>query len=123
MSQNRIHDIWKNIQYTSQHRKAFRKVEKELLHKNTFRSLFHDLDKLCLYPFLTKKQVSNIHRKHSRHHELSAKTKADYIQMVIDWECARYTKPDKPLTARETLYKFYPHLESKILPILEELQL
>lgn len=40
--------------------------------------------------------------------------------MVIDWECARYTKPDKPLNARATLHKYYPHLESKIAPILEE---
>ena len=43
--------------------------------------------------------------------------------MVIDWECARYTKPDKLLNARETLYKFYPELESKIIPILEEFNL
>ena len=41
--------------------------------------------------------------------------------MVVDWECARYTKPDKPLNAYETLYAFYPELESYILPILKEL--
>lgn len=41
--------------------------------------------------------------------------------MVIDWECARYTKPDKPLNAYDTLYHLYPQLESKILPILKEL--
>lgn len=43
--------------------------------------------------------------------------------MVIDCECARFTKPDKPLNARQTLYKFYPELETKILPILEEFNL
>nr|DAU03052.1 MAG TPA: hypothetical protein [Caudoviricetes sp.] len=43
--------------------------------------------------------------------------------MVIDWECARYTKPDKPLNARKTLYKFYPELENKVLPVIEELGL
>lgn len=43
--------------------------------------------------------------------------------MVIDWECARYTKPDKPLNAYDTLYKYYPELEDKILPILKELKI
>lgn len=40
------------IKYTSDHRKAFRKIEKQLLGYNTFRSLFHDLDKMFLYMFL-----------------------------------------------------------------------
>ena len=43
--------------------------------------------------------------------------------MVIDWECARFTKPDKPLNARETLYKYYPELIDKITPILERFNL
>lgn len=43
--------------------------------------------------------------------------------MMIDWECARYTKPDKPLSARDTLYKFYPELEEKMLPILNKYNL
>ena len=43
--------------------------------------------------------------------------------MVIDWECARFTKPDKPLNARQTLYTFYPELENQILPILNDLGL
>lgn len=110
------------ILYTIAHRKAFRKVEKELLHKNTFRSFFHDLDKLFLLPFIDKEKVSAFHRKHSRHHS-KAHTKSDYIQMVIDWECARFTKPDKPLNARETLKKFYPQMEDVISPILKELGL
>lgn len=111
------------IAYTKAHRKAFRKVEKQLLGHNTFRSLFHDLDKLFLYRIFDRSTAHNIHRKHSRHHELKAHTHSDYVQMVIDWECARFTKPDKPLNARETLDKFYPHLKDKVLPIIEELGL
>lgn len=110
------------IHYTIDHRKAFRKVEKQLLGKNTIRSFFHDLDKLILYRFLDYKTVHNLHRKYSKHHD-KAKSYNDYVQMVIDWECARYTKPDKPLNARQTLYTFYPQLEDKILPILKELNL
>lgn len=110
------------ILYVKRHRKAFRVIEKQLLGHSTFRSLFHDLDKIILLHFLNKEKVSALHRKHSHHHE-KAKTKNDYIQMVIDWECARYTKPDKPLNARDTLYKFYPHLVEKIEPILIEMGL
>lgn len=111
------------IKYTLKHRKAFRKVEKALLGHNTFRSLFHDLDKIILYVCFNYKTVHNFHRRYSKHHKLKAKTHNDFIQMVIDWECARYTKPDKPLNARETLYKYYPNLKSKVLPILKELNL
>lgn len=111
------------IQYTLAHRKAFRKIEKELLGYNTFRSLFHDLDKVFLYPFFDYKKVHNFHRNHAHHHTVKAKTRNDYIQMVIDWECARYTKPDKPLNTRQTLYKLYPEIEDKILPLLEEFHL
>lgn len=111
------------IQYSLDHRIAFRKVEKQLLEHNTFRSLFHDLDKVILYHFFDYKKVHNWHRNHARHHVVKAKTHNDYVQMVIDWECARYTKPDKPLNARETLDKFYPELTDKVLPIIEELGL
>lgn len=70
-----------------------------------------------------EKKVSKFHRKHSRHHPIRARTKADYIQMIVDWECSRFTKPDKPMTARQTLYKLFPEMEDKILPLLEELNL
>lgn len=41
------------IKYTLNHRKAFRKVEKQLLGHNTIRSLFHDLDKVFYIHSLT----------------------------------------------------------------------
>ena len=110
------------IKYTINHRKAFRIVEKQLLGYNTIRSIFNDLDKVFLYMIFDYKKVHNWHRHHSRHH-LKAKTHDDYIEMVIDWECARITKPDKPLNARNTLYKIHPELKEKILPILDELKL
>ena len=37
------------IIYTVKHRKAFRRVEKELLGHNTLRGILHDLDKVFLY--------------------------------------------------------------------------
>lgn len=112
-----------DILYTLDHRKAFLKVEKELLGHNTVRGYLHDLDKVVLKLFIDGKTVHKIHRYISRHHERRAHTHSDYIQMVIDWECARITKPDKPLNARDTLYKYYNNLSDKIEPILDELGL
>ena len=110
------------IKYTKDHRKAFRKIEKEILGHNTWRSIVHDLDKVILYNIWPHKKVKNFHRTTARHHSENniKKTRNDYIEMIIDWECARYTTPDKPLNAYDTLYKWYPELEKEILPILEE---
>lgn len=116
---------YEHFKYTLKHKKAFIMVEKQLLGKNTLRGYLHDTDKLILYLFSKpgSKWVSNLHRKYSKHHVVKAKSKGDFIQMVIDWECARYTKPDKPLDARETLYQMYPNLHPVVLPILKELNL
>jgi len=114
------------FKYTLSHKKAFLKIEKELTGKNTLAGYLHDLDKLILYMFtpIPLKQVHEIHRLTARHHVNDIKkTKEDYIQMVIDWECARYTKPDKPLTAYGTMKKYYPETEFYIHPILKELKL
>lgn len=107
--------------YTLEHRKAYIRTAKEL-GVFSFRHYFHDLDKLFLYFIFDLKKASKIHRNWSRHHN-KAKTKNDYIDMVIDWECARFTKPDKPLNARETLNAYYPELTNKVEPVLQELGL
>ena len=112
-----------NIKYTWNHKIAFLKVEKELLGRNTIRGYLHDLDKIFVYLIFDKILTHKVHRATSKHHTIKAETEEDYIQMVIDWECARITKPDKLLNAQETLYKFYPELENKIVPILLKLNL
>ena len=113
------------ISYTIRHKKAFLKVEKELRGKNTLRGYLHDIDKPFLYLALWLKieDIQKIHRKHSPHHVENnlLKTKDDLIDSIIDWECARITKPDKPLNAYETLLKLYPHKKDDFLPIIREL--
>ena len=112
---------YNKILYTLKHKKAFLKVEKELRGKNTLRGYFHDIDKPFMYMALWLKveDVSKIHRQNSYHHLESNldKTKDDLIDMIIDWECARLTKPDKPLNAFDTLLHFYPTHIKYILPI------
>ena len=113
------------IEYTHKHRKVVMLLAKKYFKNNNEvleQVKFHDLDKMYLYMFYDKSVVSKFHRKNSNHHSNDLeKSKLDYIEMVLDWESARYTKPDKPLNAYDTLYKYYIEEEENILPILKEM--
>ena len=116
------------IEYTYKHRKIVIYLANKYVKENKEETMnqieFHDLDKLYMYLFYNKKDVSNVHRQLSSHHDNSIeKTDADYVEMVLDWESARYTKPDKPLNAYDTLYKYYPEMKEKILPILKKFKI
>lgn len=110
---------WGYIQYTWKHKKAFLRIEKELRGFNTFRGYTHDLLKLVLYFFLPKHIVSPLHDKYSRHHN-RAKTMEDYVQKVIDYECARYTKLDKPQNARDYIYSHKQNEIAIFEPLLQK---
>ena len=118
---------FEHIKYTYKHRKiVIRLAEKYFKDNNEVLEQVksHDIDKLYLYLFYEKKTVSRIHREQSSHHENELeKTYLDYVEMVLDWESARYTKPDKPLNAYDTLVKFYPGMTDVILPILQEMKI
>ena len=111
------------IKYTLKHKRAFLKTEKELLGKNTIRGYLHDIDKVFLYIIMDKKKAHKIHRSHAKHHMENAKTEEDKIQMIIDWECARYTKPDKPLSAYDFMMKAYPDHKEELMPLFIKLGL
>ena len=119
------------ICYTYLHRKVFETVAKKYVTNEADRREIlerakkHDLDKILLYLHTDKNTAHNYHRESSNHHLSGSKkfTYSDYLEAVIDWDCARYTKADKPLNAYDTLYKYYPAFESEILPILEKLGL
>ena len=118
-----IKDSYAHIPYTFKHAIAFYKCEKRLTGKTRFRSMFHDVDKLIMYsivPFFGSENISKFHKSYSNHH---IKTGNDTLSMVIDWECDRFTKPDKQLNAKQTLDKYFPNMKDKINPILEELEL
>lgn len=112
--------------YTFRHKIAFIVTEYNLTGKITLRGILHDSDKLLLYliPGISLQFITNFHRKRSCHHfNNKQKTQKDYIQMIIDWECARMTKSDKPLNARDTLNTYFPQLKYEIEPLLKILNL
>lgn len=71
-----------------------------------FRFLFHDIEKPWLKLILRNYQkVQKWHRYHNKHHVeyFIEHDTADYLAMVIDWECSRFTKESQPLNARQEL--------------------
>ena len=92
----------KYFNYWFKHWKAFQ-LTAILLKCWKFKYLFHDIEKPFMCLFMDKESVSKWHRTHRKHHvEYLDYRKWDYEQMIIDWECARFTKVDKPMTALET---------------------
>jgi len=93
------------------HRRAFADTEYQLTGNMSAKSYFHDLDKFIIVSMgIPRKYASRIHRRISRHHERNGRI-ADPKAAIIDWESARFTKPDKPLNARETYKKYYSHVD------------
>lgn len=114
--------MFKNIRYTMKHNRCFIETQKRLTGKNTIYGYLHDIDKAIMYLLLPKSIASKIHRCISKHHFKSIR-KIDYMLMVIDWECSRFTKSDKQLNARETLHTYYKDKAEIIEPIMEKLGL
>lgn len=62
--------------------------------------LLHDVEKpwLRLWYRGNYSKVQTWHRTHRKHH-LDYPGKKDYLEMIIDWECSRFTKENAPLSA------------------------
>lgn len=97
------------IDYTFAHRLAFRFVVETILEDPedyevmVARAEAHDLDKVLLYTLVPKEEASYYHRRTSPHHPQENnnvfKDRYDLLEAVIDFECAGYTKANKPLNA------------------------
>lgn len=87
--------------------------------------LLHDWEKPWLLLFYGDyKKVQKQHRENSKHHHQYYNfNKIDWEAMVIDWECSRFTKPQAPLTARETMEQLHPELTKYVKPIIDKLGL
>lgn len=93
--------------YTYLHRRAFAYVADRLIRdaglreEMARRAKVHDMDKLLLYLFWDQDRSQRYHVEHAPHHLENGREQSyyDMVETVIDYECAPYTKPDKPLNA------------------------
>ena len=93
--------------YTYRHRRAFEYCVKKLVHDPALReemlrrAAAHDMDKMLTYTYMDQKEAQKLHVSTCSHHLENQLPKAyeDLVEAVIDYECAPYTKPDKPINA------------------------
>ena len=115
------------IKNTIKHRKEVQRIAKEL----GYSFPFHDFIKMINIAIFGDKIATKIHRKFSNHHAHVRYITITYdegvriytkkqpyerfiknkIEAAIDWESARFTKPDKPLNAYETWKKYYSDID------------
>ena len=114
----------KNIQ---RHRKEVQRIAKE----KGYSFPFHDFVKMINVLLFGDKIATKLHRKFSRHHAHMGKLRIYYkdypkdyskvlpsgryiknqVEAAIDWESARFTKPEKPLDAYDTWKKYYSDID------------
>lgn len=134
---------FKNIQ---KHRKEVQRIAKE----KGYSFPFHDFVKMINVLIFGDKIATKLHRKFSRHHDhpvfiwvyvnnskdghLSrsghnekrwiGRDIKNKVEAAIDWESARFTKPEKPLNAYQTWKKYYSDINMydtlKSLGFIEE---
>ena len=99
--------------YTYRHRRAFeycvkkRVRDPQLRQKMLLRARVHDMDKMVMYLFMDQRKAQRLHMQTQPHHLENdlLRTHEDLVEAVIDYECAPYTKPDKPLNAYDFVMK------------------
>ena len=93
--------------YTYRHRRAFEYCVNKYIHEQPLRdemlrrASIHDMDKMIMYLFMDQKAAQEMHVMTKAHHleNQLPRTYEDFVETVRDYECAPYTKPDKPLNA------------------------
>lgn len=109
-----------------------------MLNKWKFRYLFHDFCKPWLKTFgVEYKKIQFWHRHNADHHieylEFHQIDEVDWYELIIDWECSKYTKEACPRGARDEMehvisnnindaYLIYA-LNTRMRPKLDELGL
>ena len=67
----------------------------------------HQMDKMLMYLVMHQRAAQEMHTRTQPHHLENdlPRTYEDYVETVIDYECAPYTKPDKPLNAYDFTHR------------------
>lgn len=84
---------------------------------------YHDCDKIAMALFYDDETLTQEHRRTQAHHDHNATDENVLLEMMLDWESARYTTPDKPLNACACLYEDFPDMVDKMLPVLKKYRL
>lgn len=116
---NRFDEI-KNIQ---RHRKEVQRIAKE----KGYSFPFHDFWKMINVFLFGDKIATKLHRRFSGHHphtfqievyengefvaRMDLRDIKNKVEAAIDWESARFTKPDKPLNAYDTWRAYFSDIE------------
>lgn len=119
-----IKKSYKHIPYSFKHYIMVMKLEKKYI--GYYKYPFHDLDKIFMYiffPFLGTKVIQKIHTRFAKHHLRKYKKHMNFDEAILDWESARFTKPDKPMDAWETYQKLFTDFSDDLLPIFEKFNL
>lgn len=112
------------IAYVRRHRKEVQRIAKE--HGYSFP--FHDFVKMIMIFLFGDIVATRIHRRLSHHHArpiwiyvrmgkyirkkiFAGRDIKNKIEAAIDWESARFTKPDKPLDAYDTWKEYYSDID------------
>ena len=103
------------IKNTIKHRAVVQKIAKE--HGYSFP--LHDFVKMINIAIFGDKIATKLHRAFSGHHvhdyaDIHCNVYRDIpnkIEAAIDWESARFTKPEKPLNAYQTWKKYYSDID------------
>ena len=90
------------------------------------RAACHDMDKIVCGLAYPQMMVDYFHRMFNGHHEeniMGSMSKYDILEMIMDVESARYTKPDKGLTPWEAFSAtgFKNYLGNIVIPYLHVL--
>ena len=120
---NRIYEF----NQTRKHRKEVQRIAKE----KGYSFPMHDFVKMINILIFGDKVATKLHRKFSGHHAHMKYLRIYYddgmhkwskvqpagrfiknqVEAAVDWESARFTKPEKPLNAYETWKKYYSDID------------
>lgn len=114
---------FKEIKNIMRHRKVLQRIAKE----KGYSFPFHDFVKMINVFIFGDKIATKLHRRFSNHHARAirhiypvwtydsffyrTRDIKNKIEAAIDWESARFTKPEKPLNAYDTWVKYYSDID------------
>lgn len=104
------------------HKKAFMEVRNSniFLTENIsfMRAIMHDTIKIFTTLIFGDKIATQLHRRFAGHHKGVNMNFEQKVEAFCDWECARFTKPEKPLNGEETWKQYYPDVDMESIVLL-----